>query len=491
MMYMKVRLGNYIEEYSKKNKADEDIPVYSVTSTQGFCRDYFGKEVASKDKTTYKIVPQGCFAYNPSRINVGSVDWQRNEERVIVSPLYNVFSVSEELDQEYLYYYLKSDFALQRIRAVATGSVRDNLKLEMLKEFPILLPPKNDQKTIANNLDRVKRIIELKALVNHMTTKVKELNRENFAVRQHLKYVDIYANESNYVGLTYEDTLVVREELAPLIEPENDEVTALRFDALMYGIELAYLIGKKHSRGHRDLMSKVSALSGVANIPEIMEQAELINQILHTDYLANAGINEFEHIRENLRDLMKYIPKGPKIIYDTNFADEILAMEWKESELENDDLKNYKAKAEYYVRQHQDNEAIAKLKSNKPLTSEDIKNLENILWSEIGTKQDYEAEYGEKPLGEFVREIVGLDMTAAKEAFAEYLDETNLDSRQIYFVNQIVEFIVHNGMMKDLSVLQEPPFTDQGSIVEVFTDLSVWMGIRKTIEQVNANALAA
>lgn len=238
-------------------------------------------------------------------------------------------------------------------------------------------------------------------------------------------------------------------------------------------------------------MSKVSALSGVANIPEIMEQAELINQILHTDYLANAGINEFEHIRENLRDLMKYIPKGPKIIYDTNFADEILAMEWKESELENDDLKNYKAKAEYYVRQHQDNEAIAKLKSNKPLTSEDIKNLENILWSEIGTKQDYEAEYGEKPLGEFVREIVGLDMTAAKEAFAEYLDEANLDSRQIYFVNQIVEFIVHNGMMKDLSVLQEPPFTDQGSIVEVFTDLSVWMGIRKTIEQVNANALAA
>ena len=159
---MKVRLGNYIEEYSKKNKADEDIPVYSVTSTQGFCRDYFGKEVASKDKTTYKIVPQGCFAYNPSRINVGSVDWQRNEERVIVSPLYNVFSVSEELDQEYLYYYLKSDFALQRIRAVATGSVRDNLKLEMLKEFPILLPPKNDQKTIANNLDRVKRIIELR-----------------------------------------------------------------------------------------------------------------------------------------------------------------------------------------------------------------------------------------------------------------------------------------------------------------------------------------
>ena len=291
--------------------------------------------------------------------------------------------------------------------------------------------------------------------------------------------------------MTYEDTLIVKEELSPLIEPENDEVTALRFDALMYGIELAYLIGKKYSRGMHDLVSKVFALSGVANIPEIMVQADLIKQILHTDYLDNAGINEFEYIRETLRDLMKYIPKGPKNIYDTNFDDEILSIDWKESELENDDLKNYKAKAEYYVRQHQDNEAIAKLKSNKPLTSVDVKILEDILWNEIGTKQDYEAEYGEKPLGEFVREIVGLDMTAAKEAFAEFLDETNLNSRQIYFVNQIVEFIVHNGMMKDLSVLQETPFTDQGSVVEVFTDLSVWMEIRRVIEQVNANALAA
>ncbi len=87
-------------------------------------------------------------------------------------------------------------------------------------------------------------------------------------------------------------------------------------------------------------------------------------------------------------------------------------------------------------------------------------------------------EYGSKPLGELVREIVGLDMNAAKAAFSEYLESNNLDSRQIYFVNQIVEYIVHNGMMKDLSVLQESPFTDQGSVVEIFTDLNVWMGIR-------------
>ncbi len=328
-----------------------------------------------------------------------------------------------------------------------------------------------------------------KALVKQMSEKVQELPKENFAVRQHLKYVELYSSESNYNALTYADTLIVREEIAPLILPGKDEASAVRFDALMYGIELAYLAGKKYSKARTDLRKKVAGIAGVANIPAIQAQSELINKILNTDYVDNAGINEFEEIREKLRDLTKYLSRETSK-YVTNFADELLSIEWKESELENDELKNYKAKAEYYIRQHQDNIAIAKLKTNQPLTPTDVSTLEEVLWHEVGTKQDYEHEVGTKPLGEFVREIVGLDMNAAKEAFSEYLTNTSFDSRQIYFVNQIVEYIVHNGMMKDLSVLQESPFTDHGSVVEIFTDLNVWMGIRKVIDTINANAAA-
>ncbi len=327
-------------------------------------------------------------------------------------------------------------------------------------------------------------------LVCHMSEKVKELNRDNFGVRQHLKYVELYSDRSGYQTLRYEDTLVVREELAPLIQPDGDEVSAVRFDALMYGIQLAWLMGRRYGKGRSDLLKKVNAISRVAHIPEITAKADLINKILHTDYLDQAGIHEWEHIRENLRDLMKYIPKE-KSRYDTNFTDDILSIDWRDSELDNDDLKNYKAKAEFYVRQHQDDLVIGKLKKNKPMTPEDIKQLEAILWSQLGIKEEYEAEYGSKPLGEFVREIVGLDMRAAKEAFAEYLNEANLNSRQIYFVNQIVEYVARNGLMKDLSVLQEPPFTDQGSVAEIFTDLSVWMGIRKVIDRINENARVA
>lgn len=328
-----------------------------------------------------------------------------------------------------------------------------------------------------------------KALVDQMSGKVRELPRDSFAVRQHLKYVELYSEPSGYHALTYEDTLLVREEVAPLIQPDGDEVNAVRFDALMYGIELAYLVGKKYSKARTDLNRKVAGIAGMSNIPEIQAQSDLINKILHTDYVEAAGINEFEEIREKLRDLMKYV-SSEKVKYTTNFADELLSMEWKESELENDELKNYKAKAEHYIRQHQDNPAIAKLKTNQPLTQSDIEALEETLWHEVGTKQDYEQEFGAKPLGEFVREIVGLDMNAAKEAFSAYLTDANLDSRQIYFVNQIVEYIVRNGMMKDFSVLQEPPFTDRGSVVEIFTDMSVWLGIKRVIDTINANAAA-
>ena len=156
---MKARLGDYITEYSERNKQDANIPVYSVTNSKGFVSEYFYKEVASKDKTTYKLVPKGYFAYNPSRINVGSVDFQRKEDCVIVSPLYVVFHVDDELDKNYLLYYLKSQPTLCQIKHVATGSVRDNLKFSYLSDFSIELKPLHEQRKIAKTLQRVETLI--------------------------------------------------------------------------------------------------------------------------------------------------------------------------------------------------------------------------------------------------------------------------------------------------------------------------------------------
>jgi len=327
-------------------------------------------------------------------------------------------------------------------------------------------------------------------LIDNLVNKVRELNRDNFAVRQHLKNVEIYSNSDNYMTLTFGDIEEMRANLAHLILPCNDDVNAVRFDALIYGIELALLEEKKYTKARNELLKKTRLISGIANIPEIMAHSDIINKILHTDYIERAGVSQFEYIRESLRNLIKYIPRE-KRIYEINIDDEIIDISVNESDTEEGYLRNYKEKAEAYIRQNQDKVAISKLKTNIPLTSGDIGELEQILWSDIGTQDDYLTEIGEKPLGEFVREIVGLDMNAAKAAFSDYLNDTNLDIRQIFFVNQIVEYVVQNGMMKDLSILQETPFTDRGSVVEIFTDMTVWYGIRAIIDKINANALAA
>ncbi len=327
-------------------------------------------------------------------------------------------------------------------------------------------------------------------LVDEMVAKVKELDRDKFDVHQHIKYVDLYSNSDNYNSLTYADCLEIKEELAPLIYPDKDEINAVRFDALMYGIELAYVAQKKYIRGINDLLKKAKSVASVANIPEIQVQSELLNKIINTDYLNKCDIPDFEFIRKNLRDLIKYIPKK-SIKYDTDFEDEILNVKWNDSNLNADELQNYKEKVEYYIKQHEnDNPVFAKIKENKQLNMEDIGLLEDVLWNQLGSKEDYYSEVGKKPLGEFVREIVGLDMRAAKEAFSKYQDEREMNSSQIYFVNQIIEYIVMNGLMKDKSVLQESPFTDKGTVYELFgDDLQLWAGIDHTINQINDNAI--
>ncbi len=328
-----------------------------------------------------------------------------------------------------------------------------------------------------------------KEIVNYLVEKVNELNRNNFAVRQHLKYVDSYSKTEDYNTLTYEVTLLLAEHIAPLILPDKDEISAIRFDSLIYALELAYLAGKQYNKAKNDLNKKLQALAKFATIPEISAQREFIDILLHTDYIENSDIKDLEAIRIKLRGLMKYVKFDPRTKYTTDFKDDVLSLTWKDAALYNDDLKNYKAKLEFYLQRNQDNITIKKLKANQPLTKYDIKELERILWNEIGTKQDYEEVYGDIPLGELIRSIVGLTMEAANEAFSEYLNNSNLNSVQINFVKRIVSYVVRNGILKDLSILGEPPFNEKGSVAEIF-DMGTWLGIRNIIDSINKNAAA-
>ncbi len=330
-----------------------------------------------------------------------------------------------------------------------------------------------------------------KVLVHGLVSQIKTLPRDNFAVNQHLRVIDKFQTEEAFTVLTYENTLQIAEHIAPLIPPTIDDIAAVRFDQLVYQIELAMLANITSKRARNDILRKAKELAVLSTIPAIAQQQELLEQILYNDHLERAGIEDFEVIRQNLRGLIKYIPESDRARYDTNFTDDILAIDWRESELDNEDLANYKNKVSFYILQHQFIPAIAKLKGNLPLTPEDVQALEHILWDELGTKEQYASQYGNTSMGELVRSIVGLDQKAANAAFSEFMSRNELDSRQMHFVKQIINYIVRNGMLKDLSVLQESPFIDRGSISELFENAAVFSHLRTVIEQINANAIVA
>lgn len=330
-----------------------------------------------------------------------------------------------------------------------------------------------------------------KELVQDLVAQVKSLPRDNFAVKQQLRIIDKYQAESDFDILTYENTQQIAEHIAPLVPPTAQDSSAVRFDMLIYQIELAMLAEKNAKRAKNDVVSKANELSKYESSPAIAQQKDLLEQIVLNNFLERAGVSDLEETRKKLRDLLKFIPEKERVHYDTNFTDDILSIEWNESNLDNDDLVNYKKKVNYYIKEHQDIPAIAKLKGNEPLTPEDVHSLEGILWGELGTREQYDEQYGKTPLGELVRSIVGLSQKAANEAFSRFLDDSGLDSQQMYFVRQVVNYIVKNGMMKDLSIMQESPFTDMGSISEIFGDVTVFMDLRLVIESINKNALVA
>lgn len=156
-----VELGQHVQQVSQRNRAEADIEVFSVTNSEGFTRstDYFNKEVFSKDVSNYKVVKPGQFAYNPSRINVGSIDYLRHGRSVLVSPLYIVFEGNKDIHADYLLRYLKSDWGNAQIRANTEGAVRDSLKFKGLGSIKLPLPLLDDQIRIAYLLGKVEGLI--------------------------------------------------------------------------------------------------------------------------------------------------------------------------------------------------------------------------------------------------------------------------------------------------------------------------------------------
>ena len=169
--YEKMALRDLTKQITARPAPKSEYPVYSVNNKNGFVPQsiqFEDRKIASDNIEKYKIVSTGQFGYNPSRINVGSINYLKDNIDVVVSPLYVVFECVDELDKDYLYNFTKSrEFKQQRI-INTEGSVRDTLSYDGFSNIMIPLPSINEQRkkvSVLNGLDNL-IFIEEKAIKN-------------------------------------------------------------------------------------------------------------------------------------------------------------------------------------------------------------------------------------------------------------------------------------------------------------------------------------
>ena len=326
------------------------------------------------------------------------------------------------------------------------------------------------------------------AMVKDLLEGVRILNMESFRVKLHLRQVETYREEEAWQQLNSANVMEIKEHISPIINPMPGEELAKRFDYLIYTIDLAYLQSKNASKPIQNIVKTAEQLAKLGTIPQVLEQRAVIELVQTTEFWENATVLELEKVRVALRDLIKFIEKTVQVIYYTDFQDEVLELHENDAMYNANELKNYQKKVEFYLKEHMDMLAIYKLRTNKKLTKSELLELERVLWEELGSKSDYEKEYGNTPVSILVRKIVGLDRGAANEAFSEFLSEEKLNVNQIRFVKLIIDYVVANGMIDDNRILTEEPFRSLGSISTLFKDnMTAARGIMGVIGEIKRN----
>jgi len=276
-------------------------------------------------------------------------------------------------------------------------------------------------------------------------------------------------------------------EITGLLTASEEEELAKRFDYLMYTIMLADLQGLPNPKHRKKLVGTGESLAQKGHMPRVKAQAAIINRIQQPIYWDEADIFEHESVRIALRDLLDLIEYEKKGIYYSNFLDTRLDFQINEAELTgaSGDFRSYRAKVESYLKEHANDLVIHKLRNNLQLTNVDLTYIEKILWKDLGTEDDYHKEFGEEPLLTLVARLVGMERAAAMDLFSQFLSDNSLNTKQINFVQHVVEHVIQNGALHK-SHLQESPFNDYGSISDLFDGKrDSIMGIIKQIDQLN------
>ena len=276
-------------------------------------------------------------------------------------------------------------------------------------------------------------------LVETCHKQVTALNPELISVKLRMQYVEKYKKQDAFLSISEGGKGELLTQIAPLVQSEETDEFAKRFDNFMYGLILAHIEQMPAFKyAKKQLCDTASLLERKANIPQIKEKLPLLQEI-HTDVFWDANdILLFEKVRKELRGLIRFLDEddgGQKRII-TKLTDPIIDSQEGVQLDTAYDFEDYRAKVNRYVNEHGNTLAIYKLTHNIPLAAGDYQELERVLTSELGSKEDYKREFGDTPFGLLIRKIAKLDHEAAMQAFSAFINDQSLNQKQISFVKK-------------------------------------------------------
>lgn len=361
-----------------------------------------------------------------------------------------------------------------------------NTKLEIVMAVRQLQDPTEEQENI-----QIQFADDLHQLVD-------DLDDVRFEVRKHWRYVLEYKNRTRWNNLLQGDVLNIQSNLSHLVDYNQDkDEFAKRFDLLVYKLQLALITGNRAQVRHIDnIYEIVNMLFTKRNIPAVQAKISIIKQLQNEQFWSTVNVQQLEVIRQELRDLIQFLKDEKKLdpVY-TSFTDELHLDMVEEVDLlaTYTSLQSYKDRVEAFIRKNKSHLVIDKLYKNLPITINELEVLEQFLMKEaLESKDRFIKEYGEQPLGKFVRNIIGLDIEIANQLFADFISKGNLNANQITFIQKIINYLNQKGVIEK-QLLTQAPFNEQHDqgVFGIFPEEDQVMKVIQVINQVNQNAMFA
>ena len=328
-------------------------------------------------------------------------------------------------------------------------------------------------------------------LVGTCYAQVLELNTELIAVKLRMQSVEKFKRPGSFDFISEGDKGELLQQIAPIVRLDDTDEYAKRFDNFMYGLMISAMAQMPSFQyAQRQLRDIGTLLERKISIPQVKAKLTIIKEVNTDAFWEANNILLFEKVRKELRGLMQFLVEiGPvKNPIITRLTDPIIG-EQEGVQLEPPyDFEDYRAKVDRYVNENGNTLAIYKLTHNIPLSVGDYRELERVLTSELGSKEDYAREFGNTPFGLLVRKIAKLDHDAAMAAFSQFINDQSLSQKQITFVHKIINHIEQNGYMESVTILTKPPFDKPLSFTKLF-DRKMQSEIMATINKVKDNAI--